>query len=186
MGDAFDAQILSMQPPVFGDATNRRYLMHAIIGLAEKPNPTEAWAPTDPIVDGSCNYGGAVGPGQAVQRVSVLSGGLRFPMCQFQAFNVVFEQIAQGITTGLALACEVPFPEPPDGVTIDPATVQVEYTAEGGSPVTFTQVTSPEACQAGSFYVVDEVVHLCPETCDTVKGGGGSMDLLYGCAAPVR
>ena len=97
LGDDFDNTILAMQPPLFGTPGNRRYTMHSIIGLAEKPNPTEPHQPTEPIVSALCSgYGGAIGAGEAVQQVSILSGGLRFPMCQFQSFDVVFSQIAAG------------------------------------------------------------------------------------------
>jgi hypothetical protein len=181
LGNDFDNAILAMQPPMFGTPGNRRYTMHSIVGLAEKPTPTDPHLPSEPIVSGLCSgYSGAIGAGEAVQQVSIVSGGLRFPMCQFQSFNVVFSQIAQGISSQLAIACDIPFPDPPNGETIDPTTVEIEHTA-GGSTSTFHQVATAADCKPDAFYIVDEVVHLCPETCGVVQAEGGSLELSYGC-----
>ncbi len=188
LGDAFDATLLAFDPPVFGVPGERRYVYHSIIGLQAKPTPDEAHLATDPIVGAACTgYPGGVGPGEAVQRVSVLSGGLRFPMCEFASFSVVFDEIAVGITE-YAVACEFPFPDPPGGQDIDPATVQVELTPEGSStPDTLARVDSAAECVAGAFYIASETVHLCPETCEAIKQAGGSLSFVFGCAlGPAR
>jgi hypothetical protein len=181
--DAFDAQLLSLDPAQFGTASDRDYILHAIIGLHENDPPTKPWTASDPIVMGTCTgggYSGAVGPGEEGQKVAVLTGGLRFPMCEFASFDAVFQAIAEDVVTVVPVSCELPFPAPPQGETLDPDTIQLDY--HGSDTRTFSQVASEAACAPDSFYVEDEMILLCPEACSAVQAdSGASIDVRFGC-----
>ena len=41
--------------------------------------------------------GGAVNIGLEYQRLSVRTGGLRFPICEYQSFDAVFKNVAEGV-----------------------------------------------------------------------------------------
>ncbi len=184
VGDTFDANLLALDPEGFGTADARQYTMHAIIGLAQSSPATAPWLPSDPLVSGICSgLGDDLGAGKAVQQVSILSGGLRFPVCQYGAFDVVFETIADSVVDQAVLACDIPLPAAPMGETIDPDTVQVDFTPSmGGEAVSLHQVPDIAQCEPDAFYIDDETIVLCPAACEAVQGDAmAKLDVRYGC-----
>ena len=183
-GDLFDMQLLALDPGQFGSAQDRNYTFHTINGLPAKPMPTDPWLAQEPLQFGACQgYAGGVAAGPEMQQVSILSGGLRFPMCQFAAFDVVFNAIAQGVIVNTPLACSFEIPAPPDpNQTIDPDTIQVVYTPGQGAPIVFTQVAGLAECTATGFYIEANTVVLCPEACAVIQGDpDAKLDLEFGC-----
>ena len=184
-GDAaakkIDEAILALDPEQFGDAANRNYVWHSIIGLAENDPPTAAYQPGDALVTGVC--GTAVAPGTAYQVLSQITGGLRFPICQFASFDVVFQEIAKGVIAGAKVECEFPVPEPPAGETIDLTTVVLEYTpGDGSGKQKMTQVAGAAECKPSSFYIEGGIIKLCPDACATVQGDDkAKINILFGC-----
>src|SRR4029079_11533805 len=89
----FDAELLALDPAQFGDANKRNYVWHSIVGLTENNPPTAAYGPNDPMVNTYCS--GAVAPGNGYQALSILTGGLRYPVCENASFDVVFQEIAK-------------------------------------------------------------------------------------------
>ncbi|MBK7579432.1 MAG: hypothetical protein IPI67_04415 [Myxococcales bacterium] len=127
------------------------------------------------------------------QALSILTGGLRFPVCEGTGFDAVFQKIADGVVKGAKLACEFPMPEPPVGKELDSKTIQIEYTpSSGGGTIKFDQVDNAAACKPGAFYIVagsdaggdagkGEII-LCPDTCKTVQGDGkADIEILALC-----
>jgi len=183
-GSSFESQLLALTPAVFGTASARNYIFHTIIGLGENSPATSPWMPSDPVVSSTCSgYSGSLGPGEPLQNLSKLTGGLRFPICQFAAFDVVFQALAQSVVTTTPLECEFPFPTPPAGKTIDPNTIQLDYTPGTGGPTqSFTQVKSLADCTPSSFYVENQTIILCPDACTAVKAdSSGNIDVRFGC-----
>lgn len=173
LGDAFDQQLLALVPPRFGTPGDRQYVFHSIITMQPNVPPTAPWLPADPLQ----------GEGQSIQQVSVLSGGWRFPLSQAEDFDVVFQQIAQGVVEVVPVACSFAIPEPPEGETIDPDTVEIDYQPGGGGPLaSFHQVTGPGACEPEAFYIQADTIFLCPEACATVQGDpDAQLDVRFGC-----
>jgi len=182
-GAEFDQALIALSPAHFGTEQKRNYVFHSIIGLSENTPATNPWLPTDPIVDGTCSgYSGSLGAGKALQQVSILSGGLRFPMCQFGAFDVVFKTLSEEVIDVAPIACELPFPEPAAGQALDPDTIQLEYTPGGGTTSVLKQVADPSQCNAESFYVADDQIHLCPDACEIIqKDPEAAVDVRFGC-----
>jgi hypothetical protein len=178
----FDVELLALDPAQFGDATKRNYVWHSIVGLKAKDPVTEAYGPGEPMMEELCTPG-AVAEGSGYQALSILTGGLRFPVCENASFDVVFQEIAKGVVEGTQVVCEFAVPDPPPGETIDPATVVVEYTPSGGgAPTKFKQVASAATCAADSFYIEDETIKLCPESCALVQADpGAKVIVLFGC-----
>lgn len=170
-GDAFDAALLGLQPDHFGTPGNRQYVFHSIIEMPQNVPATEPWLPDDPIA----------GQGASIQRVSVLTGGWRFPLALSGDFDVIFNEIAQDVIATTPLACEFAIPDPPDPLVIDPDTIQVIVTI-AGQPVVFHQVIGLGACEADAFYVENDSVILCPEACTQVQSTPDvEVDLSFGC-----
>lgn len=177
---AFDADLLALDAAQFGDASLRNYVWHSIVGLPAKANPAEPYLPAEPITLGACESG--VTPGTGYQGLSILTGGLRFPICEHASYAPVFEEIANA-AIDIAIACSFPLPEAPRGETIDLDTLEVEYTpGDGSGKQTFGQVAGPDNCSSSSFYLADGVVTICPTACDTVQEDAQAVvSVLYDC-----
>lgn len=182
----FDDAILALDPEQFGDAQSRNYVWHSIVGLPENDPPTAAYAPADPIVEGHCST--AVAPGTAYQVLSQITGGLRFPICQFASFDVVFKEIAKGVIEGATVSCEFPVPDPPAGETIDLSTVVIEYTpGSGGGVQKMKQVAGAAQCMPATFYIENGTIKLCPDACAVVQADDkAKINILFGCKDEVN
>jgi len=183
---AFDATLLTLDPDQFGTPEARNYIWHSIVGLVENNPPTKEYVPADPVVTGVCST--AVDPGTGYQVLSQMTGGLRFPICEFASFDVVFQAIAQGVIEGAKVACEFPVPEPPAGETIDLATVVVQYTPSGGgNPVLFKQVPTAADCKPDSFYIEAGIIKLCTDACTAVQlDDMAKINILFGCKQDIQ
>ncbi|MFV8752972.1 hypothetical protein ACNOYE_20695 [Nannocystaceae bacterium ST9] len=170
-GDAFDAALLALPGGHFGTPGNRDYVFHAILEMPQNLPPTEPWLPDDPIA----------GQAASIQRVSVLSGGWRFPLALSGDFDVIFDEIAQDVVESTPLACEFAIPDPPEPLVIDPDTIQVIATIDG-QEVVFHQVADLASCEPDAFYIAGESVVLCPDACALVQSTpDAEIDLSFGC-----
>src|SRR5690606_30647177 len=126
---------------------------YSIVGLANNTPANEAYQPTAPIVTGTCTPG-AVNAGLGHQSLSVLTEGLRFPLCDTTSYDAVFQSIAEGVIAGSKVACDFPMPTPPDGETIDRSSVVVQYSVGGvDAPSSFAKVADASACAPGAFFL---------------------------------
>jgi cysteine-rich repeat protein len=176
----FDKALLALSPAQFGTAAKRNYLWHSIVGVKENAPATKPYQPGDALVATKCST--AVNPGTVYQNLSIMTGGLRFPLCNISSYDAVFQQIATGIVEGSAIECAFPIPMPAN-TNIDPATVEIEYTPGNGGPKqTFSQVPDLASCQPGKIYIANNIVNLCPATCTSVQADTkAAMSVLYGC-----
>lgn len=169
----------------FGTASAPSFRFHSITGIVEKPEPAEPWRPEEPIQTKKCtgNSDKVENAGEVYQELSRATGGLRFPLCQYTAFDVVFDTIAKDVVTHAGLQCEVEIPPPPPGRELDLAKVAVAYDAgDGSAPQTFGQAMSAAQCVPSAFYVDAGKIRLCPETCAAAQHGKNpKLDVLFTC-----
>ncbi|MCA9631167.1 MAG: hypothetical protein KC766_26070 [Myxococcales bacterium] len=183
-GDAFDQALRTMSPAMFGDPNGEaNYRFYSIVGMKENSPATDPWPPTDPIQDARCANGSA-GEGTGYQELSILTQGLRYPSCENDSFDAIFLAIADGVIAGSKVACEFDIPEPPEGETIDLETVVVSYTpGTGGTEQRYKQVPDAASCAADSFYIENNRIFLCPDTCAVVQNDDAAkVGILFGCA----
>lgn len=182
---------ITAKSPQFGSATAPSFRFHSIIGIGEKTQPTEPWLPDEAVQTTLCkgNQDTVENPGLVYQELSKTTGGLRFPLCQFTAFDAVFDTIAKDVASHAAIACEFPIPAPPTGRDLDLSTVAVAYAPdETTPPVTFGQAAKPEECVANAFYadVTNHKIVLCPEACVAAqKGKSPKVDVLFTCETTI-
>jgi hypothetical protein len=182
----FIAQITAKSPQ-FGTAAAPTFTFHSIIGIGEKAQPTEPWLPTEAAQTSTCtgNADTVENPGPVYQELSRATGGLRFPICQFTAFDAVFEKIAGDVVSHAAIACEFAIPAPPKGQDLDLSKVAVSYDAgDGKGPKTFGQAMTPAECVPDAFYidVATSKIQLCPATCTAAQAGPNpKIDVLFTC-----
>jgi len=174
----FDAALLALGPAEFGTPQDRKYVFHTFAGVAAQADPTAPWLPTDPLAPSGCGHPKA----QNLQELSMLSGGLRFPLCKTDSYDAVFQAVADDVIDHVVVSCDLPFPTPPAGETLDPNTIQVEYAAGTGSSETFGQVKSEVDCTPTGFYVDSDTVHLCPAACTSVQADpDAELTVRFGC-----
>jgi hypothetical protein len=187
--DAFLTQLAAMAPEFGADAQHPNFVFHSIVGLAEKMDPTAAYQPSEPIQMARCTGNGdsVANAGMTYQDLSRRTGGLRFPICQFSGYDVVFHTIANDVITQSRLACDFPIPPSPAGGTLDLTKVAVRYTKGNGSgSIDFGQAATPADCQSDAFYIQDNRIHLCTDTCSTVQAdSGASVDVLFTCKSTI-
>lgn len=181
----FIASLTALGPDQFGDATQPNFVWHSIVGLAEKNVVTEPYLPGDPLVSGECSGNGnnVFNAGETYQELSRLTGGLRFPICQFQAYDAVFKTIADDLVSVSGLACGFAIPTPPAGQALELDKVAVSYAPGGAGPSQLLgQVTDRAKCQANAFVVDATGINLCPEACDAIRADpGAALDVLFTC-----
>jgi hypothetical protein len=183
----FETQLFALTPKMFGDATKRDYVFHTIGGFSNNSPVTAPWLPTDPVQTGRCTdttvTPASVSPASSnqFQNLSILTGGLRFPICQHQSFDVVFQKIADGVVEGSQVACEYAVPTPPVGKEL--AKTVVEYTpGGGGAKQQFQKVATVGDCAASKFYVENNTIKLCPATCSVVSAdASANVQVLFTC-----
>lgn len=184
----FDAALLSRAPAQFGTASARNYVFHAITGIAAKPNPTEAYLPTEPIVAEGTKCPMSENSGTAYQNLATLTGGLRFPVCDPSKFATVFQAIAKGIITGSQVACTLDVPQVAPPATVDLTTARVEYQPSSGGPAqSFVQTQDATTCAAGRYYIDGgERLVLCPDTCQAVQAdANAAVRVWFDCDFPI-
>jgi hypothetical protein len=190
---AFDAALLAKAPAMFGTASRRNYVVHSICGVGENPAGTAlAWQPDAGVHTTKCagNGGDSVNHSEQHQRLAMLTGGLRFPICQYTSFDTVFRAVSQSVVAGAELACDFALPDPPQGQALDFGKVGVEYTpGDGGTVRPFNKVANGVACNSSGYFIDQDQrrVTLCPAVCSEVKGDpSGKVDVLFACATQIN
>lgn len=175
----FDNLILQLDPPRFGVPGSRNYVFHAIIGIAPKANSLEAWQPNEEIQMELCGTG--VEPALEYQKLSILTEGVRFPVCEVQSYDAVFREAAQDIIDRSRIKCSFLFPPAPEEQDIDPEAVALELRV-GGQTRRLERAETLATCATDRFYVINGRVELCPSVCDEVTGlTEGSLTFVSGC-----
>ena len=181
----FLSQLTAKDPVQFGTAAKPNIVWHSIVGMKANNPATKAWGPTDPVQTAICST--AYDAGQIYQRLSILTGGLRFPICQFGSFDAVFNAVAAGVIDGAKVACDFPVPSAPPGQEIDPSSIIVEYTPMGaGTPQSYKQVKSAAECTANSFYIQNSRVYICPMSCATIQADSkAKVNVSFDCLSVI-
>jgi hypothetical protein len=186
--DSFLEQFTALSPEQFGTATTPSFRFHSIVGLAEKTPATAPYTPDEPLVETECASNNAVieSHGPTYQNLSIRTGGLRFPLCQFPGYGAVLEAIAGDVIVQAILACDFPIPEPPAGKTLELEKVAVQHIRADGSEAFLGQAPTSADCQADAFYIESDRVWLCPQACDAIKAeNGANVNVLFTCESQI-
>ena len=181
---SWDQTILGESPVHFGTQADRNYMFYSIVGLAPKSNPLEPYTEFEPVISGSCST--APAPGTGYQWLSKGTHGLRFPVCSYQSYDAVFQDIAAGVIVGTQVPCEIGIPEPPPGQEYNLLMVTLLWTPGGGPTDEFIQVSSLAACGTDDdkFYIEDNLIKLCPAACDRIEADmDGTLQVKIPCDA---
>jgi hypothetical protein len=186
----FASELVRMAPQHFGsDPGNPNFVFHSIVGLAEKQPVTAAYLPEEPVQANECtgNDGDVTSAGETYQELSRLTGGLRFPLCQYDAYDVVFQRIAEDVVLQRDVACDFDVPEAPRGLELILDNVAVETSSgTGGVTTPLGQARSAAECQSDAFFIVDGRMNLCPEACAQVRSDPlAAVRVLFTCRSQI-
>jgi hypothetical protein len=182
---SFVEQLTAIAPDAFGTPTEPRFVFHSIVGVVEKDPPTAPYLPEEPLVTERCegNANDVENAGTPYQELSRLTGGLRFPLCQFDGFDVVFRKIAEDVVVTSGVACDFAIPTPPDGQALNLDQLAVSLArGDGSGPLQLGQTASLGECQADAFYVAGDRINLCPGACEAVRRDpSADVEVLFTC-----
>jgi hypothetical protein len=186
----FVSELVSLAPEHFGsDPARPNFVFHSIVGLAEKQPVTSAYLPEEPVQAAECtgNDGDVTSAGVTYQELSRLTGGLRFPLCQYDAYDVVFQRIAEDVVLQRDVACDFDVPEAPRGQELILDNVAVETSSgTGGVTTPLGQARSASECQSDAFFIVDGRLNLCPEACAQVRSDPlAAVRVLFTCRSQI-
>jgi hypothetical protein len=193
----FDGLLKQLEDQFGAGNFESRYIVHSILGMAAKPDGT-AWQPGDGPQATDCGVG-AEDPGVTYQNLSILTGGLRFPLCQVNDadpnnddFNVIFNQIAENVKTETNLPCSfAPAARDPGLPPLNYEGTKLIYRpGDTGQLELLNEVQDPSMCGTtdNAFYKVGaaespESFELCPAACNRVEADlSGEINLLIDCA----
>lgn len=182
----FIEALLALAPEHFGtDPAQPTFVFHSIVGLAEKAAATSPYLPAEPVQPATCtgNDNDVENAGESYQELSRITGGLRFPLCQFDAYDVVFQTIAQDVVLTREIACDLEIPPAPRGRELLLSNVAMQYQpGSGARAVLLGQAPSAADCQADAFYIVGNRLNLCPEACTAIRRDRqASFSVLFTC-----
>lgn len=182
----FAAALTELAPEQFGQDPSRfNFTWHSIVGLAAPAGASlepaaQGHLPGAPITEDECE-GDVSNAGETYQELSRLTGGLRFPICETEAYGVVFQQIVEGVARGTP-SCDFALPAAPPGRSLELGGAALSL---GAAPRLIRRADDAASCAADAFYLTGEVVHLCPETCAALTAGADSApQLRFTCRSP--
>lgn len=198
----FDKTLTKLHPEQFGTQDKRNYVFYSIVGMSEKPIATDddtgllidpAGKPEDPFVPSEGITGDlcstAVSPGFGYQWLSKLTGGLRFPVCQADKFDVVFEKIASSIDSITSTTCVIDLPAVGSEGVVNVDTVEIEVEESSGDTIKLKKVASSAECTgSGDEFYVDVSsfsVNLCPTACIEIKSTAKEVRMTAACSPVV-
>ena len=175
-GRTFDEILYEDHSDYFGTENDSRLRFHAIVGLSAKTSdPSEPYASTEPIQESVCTTASLpnIGHGPGFQGIAKRTEGLRFPVCNFENYDVMFRTIADDALTNLATQCNFPVPDLPGTREFTLENITFAYhPSPDEEAVIFEQVAEESDCGGEQFYIDEmEVVRLCPDACEEVREG---------------
>jgi hypothetical protein len=158
-----------------------RYQLYSFVGLQQNDVVTQPYFPHQDLSSMTCDT--APSPGLVYQALSVITDALRYPVCEGRGFDAVFRVLAQNVVESVKAECTFQIPVAPEEQVIDRRTISLRYqSGERGEPRQLEQVASSEDCDGHSFYIKDDQLELCAESCTTVQADpDAQLEVLYGC-----
>jgi hypothetical protein len=92
----FAERLSALAPERFGASGAPSFVFYSVVGLAEKQGADTAYLPGEPLESAECRSADTNpdNAGEQYQTLSVLTGGLRFPVCRVDALGTHLERVA--------------------------------------------------------------------------------------------
>ncbi len=147
------------------------YIFHSIIGVSIPPGAT-SWPATSAVQNLSCFS--APNSGKEYQGLSILTGGLRFSICQSADYASMLEQSARTVFDDGYIPCVFPLPTPTQKDELASAEQLALQLDHRGTSTLLQRVSSSAQCAQGDYFVRragfgQSTVYLCPDRCDAIQ-----------------
>jgi hypothetical protein len=183
--EAFDEAVRQLDPDQFKD-----YQFNGIFAYMSKDDAC-AIGSSEPC----CTYAAPEGNTDSWDTVYAdlvtLTGGVSGDLC-LQDFDPVFDELVQSVIASAELSCEWEIPKPPDGETLDPSRVNIDFLDGEGAKTLIGNVESEEQCDRvdNAWYYDNpedpEKIMVCPATCDWIRRFPHAQIVLqFGCETEV-
>jgi hypothetical protein len=158
---------------------------------------------TIPIIGTMCDRGcegprgDAADVGETYYRLATATGGTQFSICSVD-WSPLWATLRDSVVVSAAVPCRFSVPEPPAGMSFDPAAVTVTFTGSSGGMYTYPRALDAARCTdaAGdsvrAWYYDDNdaptQILLCPAACMEVesdRGEGARVDVTFVCEPQV-
>lgn len=177
--ERFEAQLLGLTPSQFGTPGSRNYVWHSVVGLFPREPENSAYGPEEPLQAFVCPT--AENAGQEYQLLSIVTGGLRYPVCNVETYDAIFQAAAVQIIDDATISCSLRRLKAPEGFRVADGRTALELEA-GGTKRTIRQVAGVHACGSDTFYFTEYSIELCPTLCAEVEGlKTGTLSALASC-----
>lgn len=177
---SFDQSLLALVPPHFGSPGNRNYIWHSVVGIYPKSDVSSPYFANEPLQPLQCST--AEKPGTEYQKLSLVTGGLRYPVCAFENYDAVFRAAAIKTIEDADIDCSLRLPIAPDGKTVLMEKSALQLTDDQGVRRTIRRVEGPANCGADNFYATETSIELCPALCAVVEGmERGTLSVFTDC-----
>ena len=184
-GERFDAALTAREPELFGSPGQGKYRVHSIVNFVGD----RALYADEPMVT-TCTPEDSCTSSLAHQGLSIVTGGLRYPISRYQDYDEIFHELAKDTIATAQLSCAWPIPPPPDGEVLDPSEVNLVHQPEGRDERVIPKAKNGE-CGDGEGWLYDDEqnptqIEACPNTCRTLRADpSGSVQISFGCATVV-
>lgn len=165
--ERFEASLLGLTPAHFGSPGARNYVWHSVVGLWPREPSDSAYGPEEALQSFVCQT--AENSGDAYQKLSIVTGGLRYPVCNTETYDAIFRAAAVEIIDAAKISCSLRRLSAPDGFGVDDGRTALELSTNG-TIRTITRVNDVSACNATGFYITEYAIELCPTLCTQVEG----------------
>jgi len=160
--------LYSLDPRYFGTRSEPNWRFHSIVNVAENSaDAYSAWPPAAGLIERGCWDGTNRWIGADYQRLSMQSGGLRFPYCRSDNYDAVFRAVAASVTESATLPCTFAPVQSGTDAAADYSRVLVVYES-GRFKRTLRAVGGAASCVDDGFYAENGVIKLCPVVCAEV------------------
>jgi hypothetical protein len=185
-GGDFATELHKLEPRgMFGTPDARKWIFHSIVGVPRQMPPDEPVTALDDV----CRFGGnaAETAGVEYQKLSRLTGGMRYPSCNSD-YSPVFRSIAASI---IPLACTYRLESTEVPSIPDLSRVNVLFNPNDGTGVRTILRDDSAPCDAGAsgwqLANHDTEIVLCGGACEVVRAApNGLLSIEVGCQTRVR
>lgn len=182
----FHSALIAKSPEQFGVPPDVRYQLYGFVGMRASEPENAPYFPHEGLMNETCDT--APSPGLSYQALSVITDSLRYPVCEGRGFDAVFRVLAQSVVESIKAECTFEIPQAPAEQTIDRRTISLRYAnSRDGETLQLDQVGDSSECTEHSFYITDDKLELCPQSCELVQNDSAAeLEVLYGCIYMVQ
>jgi len=176
----FENALLALNPALFAD-----YLFHGIFSYMSKDEACELGS-DEPCCKFAAPGGDSTVNWDTYGELVDLTGGVSSDLC-LQDFDAVFNALGASVIANSVINCDWIIPEPPEGETLDPNLLNVEFVYDGNSYFVGHVENANECGNVENGWYYDNSdnptkIYVCPQTCEWFQSvENAQLIIKFGC-----